>query len=382
MSKLTALKVRTALPGKHGDGRGLQLVVSSTGARKWVFRIRRHGRSHEYGLGSYPSVSLADAREKAAELKRRIKAGLDPRASSHPVIPTFWQLTVEVVSSLENGFSNPKHKAQWWSTLKSYGAPLHSKRVDLITTADIIEILKPIWLVKPETASRLRGRIEKILDAAKAKGFRDGENPASWRGNLDHLLPRQRREERGHFKAMPFEEVPAFVALLLQKGTAAHLALIFTIITAARSGSVLGAKWSEIDFETKIWTIPAVRMKAKREFQIPLSSKAIEILRNLEKHRVSEFIFPGRKSGRPLSDTSMEMALKRLNITNATPHGFRASFRDWAGDKTHHAREVIEGAMAHAIGNRTEQAYRRRDALEKRRLLMEDWSEWCAPPGD
>jgi integrase len=258
VSSLTARKVVAAKPGKYSDGGNLYLIVSPTGSRKWVLRFTWRGRAKEMGLGSAAAVTLADAREKAASARRKITQGLNPiderkRTSG---VPTFGEMADQVREALSAGFRNEKHKAQWKSTLGTYAATLRDRPVDTITTDDVLAILKPIWTAKPETASRLRGRIEKVLDAAKAKGFRGGENPARWRGHLDHLLPRPSKLARGHHAAMPYEDVPELVAKLRERGELAALALELCILTAARSGEILGMRWDEIDLNKKIWTVP------------------------------------------------------------------------------------------------------------------------------
>ena len=378
---LTARKVVTAKPGKYSDGGNLYLIVSPSGSRKWVLRFTWRGRAKEMGLGSAATVSLADAREKAATARRKIAQGLNPiderkRTSG---VPTFGEMADQVREALSAGFRNEKHKAQWKSTLATYAAPLRDKPVDTITTDDVLAILKPIWTTKPETASRVRGRIEKVLDAAKAKGFREGENPARWRGHLDHLLPRPSKLARGHHAAMPYDEVAAFVADLRGREALAALALELCILTAARSGEILGMRWDEIDLDKKIWTVPAHRMKAGREHRVPLSQRATAILVRLSEGRSGDFVFPGQRRDKPLSNMAMEMMLRRMKIENATVHGFRSSFRDWAGNETGYPRELIETALAHVIGDKAEQAYRRSDALEKRRDLMEAWAGYCEP---
>ncbi|MHC4053395.1 tyrosine-type recombinase/integrase [Bradyrhizobium sp. 25ACV] len=380
-SKLTARKVETAKPGKYSDGGNLYLIVSETGARKWVLRFTWRGRAKEMGLGSAASVPLADAREKAATARRKIARGLNPieERKRDGGIPNFGEMADDVREALSAGFRNEKHKAQWKSTLESYAAPLRSKPVDTITTDDVLAVLKPIWTTKAETASRVRGRIEKVLDAAKAKGFRDGENPARWRGHLDHLLPKPSKLARGHHPAMPYEEVATFVGNLRQREATASLALELCILTAARSGEVLGMQWSEIDFDKKIWTVPAERMKAGREHRVPLSSRTAAILRQLEKLKSGEFVFAGQARNKPLSNMAMEMVLRRMKVEDATVHGFRSSFRDWAGNVSNFPREVVETALAHVIGDKAEQAYRRSDALEKRRKLMDAWAAYCEP---
>ena len=380
-SKLTARKVETAKPGKYSDGGNLYLIVSETGARKWVLRFTWRGRAKEMGLGSAASVPLTDAREKAASARRRIAQGLNPidERKRDGGIPTFGEMAADVRETLSAGFRNEKHKAQWKSTLEPYAAPLRAKPVDTIATDDVLAVLKPIWTTKAETASRVRGRIEKVLDAAKAKGFREGENPARWRGHLDHLLPKPSKLARGHHPAMPYEEVASFVAELRKREASAALALELCILTAARSGEILGMRWPEIDFDKKIWAVPADRMKAGREHRVPLSPRAVAILRKLEKVKTGEFVFAGQARNKPLSNMAMEMVLRRMKTQDATVHGFRSSFRDWAGNVSNFPREIVETALAHVIGDKAEQAYRRSDALEKRRKLMEAWASYCEP---
>jgi integrase len=380
-NKLTARKVETAKPGKYSDGGNLYLVVSESGARKWVLRFTWRGRPKEMGLGSAASVPLADAREKASSARRKIAQGLNPidERKRDGSIPTFGEMADDVRETLSAGFRNAKHKAQWKSTLETYAAPLRAKPVDTIATDDVLAVLKPIWTTKAETASRVRGRIEKVLDAAKAKGFRDGENPARWRGHLDHLLPRPSKLTRGHHAAMPYDGVAALVAQLRQREATSALALELCILTAARSGEILGMRWREIDFDKKIWTVPAERMKAGREHRVPLSSRAIVLLRQLEKFRGGDFVFAGQTRNKPLSNMAMEMVLRRMKIEDATVHGFRSSFRDWAGNVSNFPREITETALAHVIGDKAEQAYRRSDALDKRRKLMEAWAAYCEP---
>ena len=379
--KLTARKVETAKPGKYSDGGNLYLVVAATGTRKWVLRFTWRGRAKEMGLGAATSVPLADAREKATDARRKVAQGLNPidERKRSGGIPTFGQMADDVRESLSAGFRNDKHKAQWKTTLSTYAAPLREKPVDTIATDDVLSVLKPIWATKAETASRLRGRIEKILDAAKAKGFRNGENPARWRGHLDHLLPRPLKLTRGHHAAMAYEDVAAFIAKLRMRQATAGLALEFCILTAARSGEVLGLRWSEIDLEKKIWTVPAERMKAGREHRVPLTARAVSILKTLAKTEKGEFVFAGQRREKPLSSMAMEMMMRRMKIENVTVHGFRSSFRDWAGNVSNFPREVAETALAHVMGDKAEQAYRRGDALEKRRKLMEAWACYCEP---
>jgi integrase len=377
MGKLTARKVETAKPGKYGDGGGLQLSVAPSGARKWVYRYQRDGRAHEMGLGSFPVVGLSEAREKALLARRLARSGKDPieDRKRDRGVPTFGEIADEVVASLGAGFRNEKHRYQWVMTLSQYAAPLRPKPVDEITTEDVLAVLKPLWQRAPETASRLRGRIERVLSAAKAKGHRTGENPAAWRGHLDALLPRRQKLARPHHEALPYSEVPAFMGRLREHEDVASRALEFAILCAARSGEVRGMLWSEVDLETKVWNIPAARMKSGRPHSVPLSDRALAIVEEMDTR--GEFVFAGSR-GRALGPSALERALKRMNVEAAT-HGFRSSFRDWAGNETHHPRDVAEMALAHVVGNAAEQAYRRGDALEKRRALMSAWAAYCEP---
>jgi integrase len=284
-----------------------------------------------------------------------------------------------VLKSLESGFRNKKHAQQWRNTLAVYAANLSTKPVNTIGADEVLAALNPIWIEKPETASRVRGRIEKVLDAAKARGFREGDNPARWKGHLDHLLAKQPKLSRGHHAALHYSEMRSFMNLLRDRRSIAASALEFCILTAARSGEVLGARWSEFDFDINVWTVPATRMKAGREHRVPLSPRSLALLDLMRSHCVSEFVFPGQKLEKPLSNMAMEMVLRRMNRGDITVHGFRSSFRDWAGDVNGAAREVAEAALAHVIGGSTEQAYRRNDAIEKRRPLMQEWALYCEP---
>ena len=311
---LTARKVETAKPGKYSDGGNLYLIVSKTGTRKWVLRFTWRGRAKEMGLGSAASVPLADAREKAASARRKMAQGLNPIDERKRTggVPTFGEMADQVHEALSAGFRNEKHKAQWKSSLETYAAPLRAKPVDTVTTDDVLAVLKPIWTTKAETASRVRGRIEKVLDAAKAKGFREGENPARWRGHLDHLLPRPSKLARGHHAAMPYDEVAGFVVELREREAMAALALELCILTAARSGEILGMRWDEIDLDKKIWTVPAHRMKAGREHRVPLSQRATDIL-----VRLSEVTFRRLRISRP---APRQTAVEQGDGNDAAPH--------------------------------------------------------------
>jgi integrase len=295
--------------------------------------------------------------------------------------PTFGQVADDFLSAKQSEWRNAKHRAQWEMTLQRYCAPLRSRPVDEIDTAAVLEVLKPLWASIPETASRLRGRIETVLDAARARGLIEQHkaNPVRWRGHLDKLLPKRQKLTRGHHAAMPFADVPEFMARLRKRGAVAALALEFTILTAARTGETLGARWDEINLKQGIWTVPAARMKGGRAHRVALSRRALAVLKKLDAARTDEYVFPGQRPGKPLSSMAMEMILRRMKVEGVTVHGFRSSFRDWCGEVSTFPREIAEAALAHVAGDQTERAYRRGDALEKRRELMEAWATYCEP---
>jgi integrase len=376
--KLTARKVDTIkVPGRHSDGGGLYLNVTDTGAKSWLFMFKRAGRRREMGLGSARDVPLARARTLASEARQHVAGGRDPLAMrTKPASMTFGEAATALVESMSSSWRNAKHRAQWVMTLTVYCGPLSTMPVADVATDDVLGVLKPLWLTKPETASRLRGRIERTLDFAKARGMRSGENPARWRGHLNALLPKRAKFTRGHHKAMAFGQVPEFMGELRKRDGAAPAALEFAILNAARSGEVLGATWSEIDVEARVWTVPAERMKAGRTHRVPLTDRASEILKAMSQLRTSDYVFPGMKPGRPLSVMALEMVLRRMKV-DATVHGFRSAFRDWAGESTAFPREIAEAALAHLVGDEVERAYRRGDALEKRRGLMDAWVSFC-----
>jgi integrase len=378
LHKLSARSVAAInKPGRHSDGGGLYLNVSETGARSWVFMWKLGGRRREMGLGPARDVSLARARERATEARQHLIAGIDPLAiRERQKALTFGEAADALVESMSSSWRNEKHRAQWTMTLRVYCAPLRPMPVAEVVTDDILRVLKPLWLTKAETASRLRGRIERVLDFAKARGMRSGENPARWRGHLDAILPRRAKLTRGHHKALPFDDLPSFMQGLRERGSIAARALEFTILTAARTGEVLGVRWDEIDLEAKCWTVPAHRMKAARAHRVPLSDRAVNILSELAGVRTSDFVFPGLKRGKPLSSMALEMVLRRMRV-DVTVHGFRSAFRDWAGERTSFPREVAEAALSHLVGDAVERAYRRGDALEKRRQLMAAWERFC-----
>jgi len=381
--KLTTRAAATTRPGRHGDGAGLYLVVSPTGARKWVYRFSFARKVTEMGLGSADVVSLAQARSKARDARKLLDAGQNPIEARRRAArigaekPSFGAVADALMAAKESEWRCAKHRAQWRMTLQTYAAPLYPRPVDEIDAAAVLAVLAPLWREKPETASRLRGRIEAVLDAAKARGLRSGENPAAWRGHLAHLLPKRKILTRGHHAAMAYADIPAFLARLREREALAARALEFCILTAARSGEVLGARWREIDLTARIWTVPAGRTKAEREHRVPLCAGALAILEELARRQAGEFIFPGRRRGKPLSPMAMEMVLRRMNQNDVTVHGFRSAFRDWVGEETNFPREVAEAALAHLVGDKAEQAYRRGDALEKRRALMAAWASHC-----
>ncbi|GAA4759715.1 tyrosine-type recombinase/integrase [Novosphingobium ginsenosidimutans] len=393
---LTPMAVKAAGVGRHADGGGLYLRVQQGGARSWLFRSLVGGKARDVGLG--PAVgpnalSLAAAREMARNLAaqaskgeliegkrskaRKAAAALEAASRARR---TFREVAGDYIDLQESGWRNDKHRAQWRATLEAYAYPHFGDRpVSEIGTSEILTALKPIWTAKPETASRVRGRIENILDAAKVQGLRSGENPARWRGHLDQMLPKRSRLSRGHHAAMAYAEVPDFMARLTNCEGLSARALEFTILTAARSGETLGATWAEVDFEGAIWTVPAERMKAGREHRVPLSPRTVAILKAVQplntKGIASVPVFPGKKGG-GLSGMAMGMLMRRLD-RKETVHGFRSAFRDWSAETTGFAHEVCEMALAHVIGNKAEAAYRRGDLFDKRRKLMEAWAAYC-----
>lgn len=388
LNRLTAIEVeKLTTPGRHADGGNLYLVISPSGSRKWVFFYRLGaGVRREMGLGAAGkgAVSLAEARQKAEECRRWLREGRDPieasKAADARAVPTFGAFADEYIETHGPKFRNAKHLAQWKMTLgDAYCASIRPKRLDAIGTEEVLEVLKPIWQKVPETAARLRGRIENVLDAAKARGFRSGENPAAWRGHLKTLLPARQRLTRGHHAALAYDDLPAFMAALRAREGLASRALELCILTASRSGEVLGARWDEFDLEKKIWTVPAIRMKAGHTHRIPLSARALDIVKSIPRLDDNPHVFPGQKAGKPLSTMAMEMQLRRMKRDDITVHGFRSTFRDWASEVSSFPHETAEHALAHRISDKAEAAYRRGDQFEKRRQLMEAWANWCEP---
>jgi integrase len=388
--KLTTRAVETiSKPGRHSDGGGLYLSISDEERRRWVFMYTWRGKQREAGLGSAAKggVPLKAAREKAAKGRALLTAGVDPIAEwSKPhteKVPTFGEAADDFLEAHIGGWRSAKHKREWVMTLTRYCGPIRNTSVDAIDTEAVLSVLKPLWTRVPETALRLRGRIEAVLDAAKARGHigRNEANPARWRGHLDKLLPKRAKLTRGHHAALPYAEVPAFIAGLRQRPATAARALEFCILTAARSGEALAARWDEIDLNGKVWAVPPERTKSGREHRVPLSDPALAILEEMTAARTGEYVFPGQRPGRPLSGMAFEMRLRRAK-TPYTAHGFRSSFRDWAGNETHFPRELAEHALAHVIGDKAEQAYRRSDALARRRELMDAWARHCEGGAD
>ncbi len=389
LHKLSAVTVSSRKePGYYADGGGLYLRVAPGGSKGWIFRFTRARKTRDAGLGPYPTVSLVKAREQAEQCRRLLASGIDPiearkaaRAAANGAaekVRTFEQCAKAYIASHEAGWRNDKHRYQWRATLEQYVYPIFGGlAVSEVKTEHVLKALNPIWTVKPETATRVRGRIEVILNAAKAQGLRDGENPATWRGHLDQLLPPTSKVRRvEHHAALPYRDVPAFMALLRSETGISAKALEFMVLTATRTGETLGARWDEIDLKERLWTIPAHRMKGGRAHRVPLSARAITILKEMAEIRQNEFVFPGGKPGRPLSQMACLMLLRRMEYGHVTAHGFRSSFRDWAAEKTKFSREAAEMALAHAIPDAVEAAYRRGDLFEQRRKLMRAWATY------
>ncbi len=385
--KLTARQVATADPGKYEDGAGLRLVVSKSGSRRWVFRFRLNGRSREMGLGGFPDVSLGEARVKAARHRKKVKAGVDPieaRKAGEVEMPTFTTCAARYIRAHRGGWKNARHARQWVSTLRTYAHPeIGAKPVDAIGTDDVLSILKPIWTSKTETAKRVQGRIENILDYAAAHGYRDQANPARWRGHLDKLLPRPTRIKKPeHHPAMPYEDLPAFMAELRANGSLSALALQFLILTATRTSEALKARWEEIDLETRTWTVPASRMKTGREHRVPLSDAALAVLEALPRVHGNPYLFPGTRQSRPLSNMALLQLMRGMGYGvncergDYVPHGFRSSFRDWSGEVSSYPRDVAEMALAHVIENKVEAAYQRGGLFAERARMMQEWAEF------
>ncbi|QPC90294.1 site-specific integrase [Mesorhizobium sp. INR15] len=378
-NKLSETRIRTLPIGIHSDGDGLFLRVRKEGSRQWFFIFRRGDKRQELGLGGYGQgtapVSLALAREKAEAIRQRLARGEDLGGRK-----TFVEVMDDVLVVKEASFKNAKHKAQWVMTLQNYAKPLHKKSIHEITRDDVVETLKPIWTTIPETADRLRMRIAAVIDHAKARGLYVGDNPADWRGGLKELLPARTTKQK-HHAAVGYKDLPAVIRRLRAARGVSARAVEFAALTAARSGEVRGAVWDEIDLDAAMWTVPAERMKAARDHEVPLSDRALMVLRARKQEATGQLVFEGGKEGAPISDTAMVKALRAAGAGDATLHGLRSSFRDWAGDKTDYPRDVAEAALAHVIKDKTEAAYRRGTALDKRRSMMSDWATFLAAIG-
>ncbi|MDH7639398.1 tyrosine-type recombinase/integrase [Sphingomonas oryzagri] len=380
LNRLTALEVQhLSKPGKYADGGGLNLIIGTRGQKRWAYIYTRHGRRFELGLGAVRDVPLAAARTQATEYREALAVDKDPRSVRQAAErrTTFGDYAAAYLETMTPTWRNPKHAQQWVMTVTVYAAPLHKKLIHEIVTDDVVRVLKPRWLETPETADRLRGRIEKILDSAKAMGLRDGDNPARWRGHLDQILPKRRSRGRGHHTALPFEQLPDFLQKLGERSGDAARALEFTILTAARTREVIGARWEEFDLDEGLWTVPGERMKAAKDHRVPLSAPAIALLKRIGRKTGSAFVFTQGPKKKPLSNMAMAMILRRMDVL-VTVHGFRSSFRDWAAETTNFSNEVCEMALAHAIPGKSEAAYRRGDLFLKRRRLMEQWGRFCA----
>lgn len=391
IERLSALIISRKLArGYYADGGGLYLQVNPSGSKSWVFRYRDRGggRLREMGLGSFLAVSLAQARQEARRHRSALQEGLDPieqRNTSKAVSGTlaaksFEECANAYISSHKSEWRNEKHAKQWSATIKAYAAPVFgTRRVAEINIELVLRVLEPIWATKPETASRLRGRIEAVLDWAKVRGYRVGDNPARWKGNLDKLLAKRKKAGKvKHHAALPFADLPDFIATLRQQNGIGAAALEFVILTASRTSEAIGSTWSEINLETKVWSLSQERMKAGRAHRVPLTADAIKILRRMEKVKGGDAIIPGQKAKAHLSNMTLLSTLKKMGRPDLTTHGFRSTFRDWVSECTDFPREVAEMALAHTIESKVEAAYRRGDLFDKRRVLMQIWAEYCS----
>lgn len=373
----------------YADGGGLYLQISRSGTKSWIFRFALEGREREMGLGPLHTIGLSDARLLATEARKLKLRGEDPiearkaerqaKRLDDARAMTFKQAAAAYIKANKAGWKNAKHAAQWEATLAAYAdAIFGALPVAAVDTGLVMKALEAIWTEKPETASRLRGRVESVLDWATARGYRKGENPARWRGHLEKLLPaRSKVKAVEHHAALPYRELPKFMAALRDQAGNGARALEFAILTAARTGEVIGATWDEIDLDAETWTVPKKRMKAKREHRIFLSDSALAVLKPLKEAARSNYVFPGGKDGKPLSNMAMLTTLKRMKRDDLTAHGFRSTFRDWAAEMTDYPSEVVEMALAHVVGNKVEAAYRRGDLFEKRKGLMGDWEKFA-----
>jgi integrase len=393
IQKLSALQVeRTKKPGYYADGGGLYLQVTASGSKSWLFRFMLCGRAREMGLGPLHTVSLAEARLKASDCRRQLLEGIDPieaRKAARNAAQltaaksiTFDKCAEAYIGAHRAGWKNAKHADQWENTIAAYASPVFgSFSVASIDTTLVMKCLEAIWATKAETASRLRGRIENILDWATVRGYRQGENPARWKGHLDKLLPaRSKVAKVTHHPALPYSEIGDFIAALRSQEGVSARGLEFAILTATRTSETINATWNEFDLDAGIWTIPPERMKAGKEHRVPLSTRALEIIKALQETKQGDYVFPGARINKPLSNMAFLMTLRRMERSDLTAHGFRSTFRDWAAEMTAYPHEVAEMALAHAVGDKVEAAYRRGDLFEKRRRMMEDWASYCCTP--
>lgn len=391
VEKLTPLAVgKLTKPGYYGDGAGLWLQVSPSGSKSWIFRFTLTGKQREMGLGAVHTVNLTEARAKAKECRQLLLEGKDPldarrsikqaEALERAKAMTFDQCAEAYIAAHRASWKNAKHADQWASTIATYASPIFgSLPVAEIDTGLVVKALGAIWESKTETATRLRGRIEKILDWATVSKYRQGENPARWRGHLENLLANPNKIAKvEHHAALPWREIGGFMVSLREQAGVAARALEFAILTAARSGEVRGATWAEIDLDAGLWIIPAERMKMGKEHRVPLVAAATSLLKGLP--REGELVFPGAKENTALSDMSLTAVLRRMKRTDITVHGFRSTFRDWCAESTNFPREVCEHALAHSLPDKVEAAYRRGDLLDKRVQLMKAWADYCAKP--
>ena len=391
MARLTALEAkRLVKPGRYGDGGGLWLQVRGADQRSWLFRYTFQDKAREMGLGPFPDTSLGEARDAATAARKLLREDVDPieqRAANRAAtkvateVTTFRDVATKYIASHKAAWRNDIHIAQWTASLKTYAYPeFGDMAVGAIDTAAVMRVIEPIWRTKSETASRVRGRIQSVLDYAKTQGWRTGENPARWRGHLDNLLPaRSKVAAVQHHPALPWKEIAPFMALLTAKPGTAALALQFVILTACRTGEAIAAQWCEFDLTAAIWTVPAERMKAGREHRVPLSARVLAILAEMEPLRVepTDYVFPGTGKAKHLSNMALSELLRRMERSDITVHGFRSTFRDWVSESTDYSREVAEKALAHSLSDKTEAAYRRGDLLPKRVPLMAEWATFC-----
>ena len=392
MAKLTVKSLERLGPGRHADGDGVYLQVKPGGARAWLYRYKTGPKLTMLGLGSYPAVGLAEARKKAQECRKQREEGQDPLALKRaaallaaepksPVGKTFAEVAAEYIEAHKAGWKSAKTLYIWRHSLEHYAAKAFGAvAVDKVDKPMVVALLRPIWNEKPETAGRVRRHVEAVLNFARAHDYRTGENPAAWRGNLQFAFVEQGKVRAvEHHAALPYAELPAFLRLLRERTGVGVLAFEFAILTACRTSEVLGAEWQEVDFDSRLWSIPGARMKAGKPHVVPLSDRAIEVLKAAADFRrgANSFVWPGDRPGRPLSNMTFLMLLRRMERTDLTAHGFRSTFRDWVSETTDYPGEVAEMALAHVVANKVEAAYRRGDLLDKRRELMKEWAAFC-----